>query len=118
MWVAVAFAAVALTGTAFMLWFLVALLRENAPSTCYLVVPIRREPERESRKVPGVSYVDDDSLAAGPDAREYSFELLEKEGDAKESVSGLIALNLRFIHDRVGWRSIHKRGDVFREYGL
>lgn len=123
MWVAVIFTAIALTGTAFMLWFLFALLRENAPSTCRWVVRIHREPEIERLKVPGASYAHDDSVAAEPNAGEYSFELLENERDAQECVSGVIALNLRFIHDSVGWRSIHgwsihKRVDVFREYGL
>ena len=123
MWVAVTFAAVALTGTVFMIWFLFALLRENAPSTNYWVVSIRREPERESIKAPGTGHADDDSFAAKANAREFSFESLENEHHAQERVSGRIALNLRFVHDHVGWRpihwqSIHKRVDVFREHGL
>ena len=123
MWVAVTLAAVTLTGTGFMLWFLFALLRENTPSTCYWLVPIRREPGTERLKSAGASYADDDSVTGEPDAGKYSFEVLENERDAQECVPGLIALNLRFIHDRVGWRSIHGRSirktvDVFREYGL
>jgi hypothetical protein len=43
MWLAVTFAAIPLAGTVFMLWFLIGLLGERAPSTCYLVVPVRRE---------------------------------------------------------------------------
>ena len=36
-------AAVALAGAGFMLWFLIALLRESAPSVCYWIVPVRRK---------------------------------------------------------------------------
>jgi hypothetical protein len=48
MWAALMVAAVALAGVAFMLRFLVALLREAAPSVCYWVVPVRPGPVRES----------------------------------------------------------------------
>ena len=47
MWATWVVAAIALAATAFMLTFLIALLREGAPSVCYWVVPVRREPKRE-----------------------------------------------------------------------
>ncbi len=47
MWAALVVAGVALAGTAFMLRFLFALLREGAPSVCYWVVPVRRGSVRE-----------------------------------------------------------------------
>jgi len=40
-------AAVGFCGAGFMLWFLIALLREGAPSVCYWAVPVRRK-EREA----------------------------------------------------------------------
>ena len=51
MWAALMVAAVALAGTAFMLRFLIALLRESAPSVCYWVIPARQTPRREDLKV-------------------------------------------------------------------
>ncbi|MGA8623031.1 MAG: hypothetical protein WB660_31465 [Candidatus Sulfotelmatobacter sp.] len=47
MWAAGVIAAIALGAAAFMVSFLMALLREVAPSVCYWVVPVRREPQRE-----------------------------------------------------------------------
>jgi hypothetical protein len=42
MWEASVFAAIALAAAAFMLRFLIALLREGSPSVCYWVVPGRQ----------------------------------------------------------------------------
>jgi len=46
MWAAFVVAAVAMAGTAFMLTFLIALLREGAPSVCFSVVPACPRPPR------------------------------------------------------------------------
>lgn len=51
MWATWGVAAVALTAVAFMLRFLIALLLEGAPSVCYWVVPVRREPKGEMIEV-------------------------------------------------------------------
>lgn len=111
-------AGVALAAVAFMLRFLAALLRENAPSVCYWVVPVRRETEKEQpvRVLRGI-YFDDGGRAPKSDRGDYRCELLENEHYAKEKHSaGLVALRVRPV--LVGWsrRSIHlKRGYVFRE---
>jgi hypothetical protein len=63
MWAAFAVAAVALAGTAFMLRFLIALLREGAPSVCYWVVPVRRRTLREDFEVLSGDDVEDESWA-------------------------------------------------------
>lgn len=47
------FAAIALAGAGFMLRFLIALLREGAPSVCYWVIP-RREPRECLEKQEGL----------------------------------------------------------------
>ncbi len=46
MWPAWVIAAIALAGAAFMFRFLMALLRERAPSVCYWVVPVRPGPRK------------------------------------------------------------------------
>jgi hypothetical protein len=102
MWVAVTFVAIALTGTVFLLWFLFALLRESAPSTCYWIVPIRREPERESGESLSGIYVENAGRATEHESSNYYVELLENEGHAKECASGLIALDARHISNGMG----------------
>lgn len=113
MLVAVIFAAIALTGTAFMVWFLLALLLDRAPSTCCWLVPIRREPERESVDALRGSYVDEDHQAT---KRKYgnSYVGLLENDHAEEHISGLITIDVRPVPGRVGWRSIHSiRSAVF-----
>jgi hypothetical protein len=115
MWAAGMVAAIALAAVAFMLRFLVALLRESAPSVCYWVVPGRREIERETEKekkrhlgFPGGIYVDENCRLTESDGGDYYLEL-ENENRAKEYASGLIALNVRPVSAKLGWRSIHPR---------
>ena len=125
MWAAWIVAAIALTGAAFMLRVLVALLGEGAPSVCYWVVPVRTEVLREVVGARGGSYVsskyvEDDCRVPEHNRGEYCVELLEKENYAKEERSSdLIAFDVRPVSGAVGWRSIHpRRGDVFREHRL
>jgi ABC-type anion transport system duplicated permease subunit len=125
MWAAWIVAAIALTGAAFMLRVLVALLGEGAPSVCYWVVPVRTEMLREVVGAWGgnyvsAKYVEDDCQTAQYNCGEYYDELLENGNYAKqECSSGLIALNVRPVSGGLGWRSIHwRRGYVFREHRL
>jgi hypothetical protein len=60
MWAGWVVAAIALAGAAFMLRFLIALLREGAPSVCYCVVPVFPDPEREALKGLNRSRLEDD----------------------------------------------------------
>jgi hypothetical protein len=46
MWVAWVVAGIALAAAAFMLRFLIALLRERAPSVSYWIIPVRDRPEQ------------------------------------------------------------------------
>ena len=92
-----------------MLRFLIALLREGAPSVCYRVVMVGREPEKDEplRVLRGI-YFDDDSRATEGDRGDYRCELLENEHYAKEKrTSGLIALEVHPVSVGLGWRSIH-----------
>lgn len=120
MWPAWVIAAIALAGAAFMFRFLIALLREGAPSVCFWVVPVRRTPEKEVhlKALRGI-YFDDDCRAAENHHSAGCVELLENENHAKEKLSsGLIALDIRSIAG-VDSRSIHpKRGHIFREHRL
>jgi len=119
MWVAVAFVAIALTGTGFMSWFLLALLRESAPSTWYWIVPIHRELERGGLEVLSGGEVDDDGRVTEGKPRDYYVELLEDDGHAQEYASGLIALAVHPVSDSLVCCSIlSKRGGVFRERRL
>jgi hypothetical protein len=118
MWPAWVVAAIALSGASFMVRFLVALLREGAPPTCYWVVPIRRDPEKQSHlKALGGIYFDNDAGAAECNRDEDYLEFLENEGHAKKEYdSGLIALDVRTGPAYMGWRAIQpSRGNVFRE---
>ncbi len=58
MWATWVVAAIALAAAAFMLTFLIALLREGAPSVCYWVVPVRREPRKGMVEVVGTNFMD------------------------------------------------------------
>ena len=116
MGVAITFAAIASTGTAFMEWFLIALLRQSAPSTRCRIMPIRHELEKESPESLSGSCVDGHGRATGSNDQDYYAELLENYSYAKQCASGLIALDVCPVADRVGGRSIHsKPGYVFRE---
>jgi hypothetical protein len=109
-------AAIALAGVAFMLRFLMALLRESAPSVCYWVIPVHREIERETETekkrhlaFPGVIHVDEDPRLNESDHGNYYLEL-ENENRAKEYASGLIAFDVSPASDGLGWRSSRSRG--------
>ena len=119
MWPAWVVAAIALAAAAFMLRFLIALLREGAPSVCYWVVPVRRGQEKEVHlKALGGIYFEDECCATHPD--DYHLEFLENEGHAEEKYdSGVIALDGRPADARLGWRSIYSsRGYGFRQRRL
>jgi hypothetical protein len=107
MLVAITFAAIALTGTAFMVWFLLALLLDSAPSSCCWIVPIPCERERECAEARRSSFVDQDYDTGGGKYRSSYVELLENEDHAKVPTSDLIIIDDRNASGRVGWRSIH-----------
>src|ERR1700733_4916717 len=107
MWAAWAVAAIAFAATAFMLRFLIALLSENAPSVCYWLAPVRREPEKEPDfKVLHGIYFDDDCHQTRSQHGDDTLELMEKKHHVKEKgASGLITLSVRPFPDNVVWRS-------------
>src|SRR5271154_1637064 len=96
MWTAWVVAAIALAGAAFMLRFLIALLREGPPSVCCWVVPARGAPEKEchQKAVRGIYF--DGNCRAARDGSARCEGLLEKESYANEEFhSGLIAFDVR-----------------------
>jgi hypothetical protein len=117
MWAAWVVAAIALAATTFMLRFLIALLREGAPTVCYWILPVRElEKERHLQVLSGI-HVDEDCSAPEDKGRDYYVELLENENYAQEeSDSSPIALDVPHVSDRLGWRAVHPRhGSSFRE---
>lgn len=105
MWAALCMAAIALAGTAFMLWFLVGLLREGAPSVWYWVVPACRKTGRSfsvNRGHPVEGWP-----ATESNRGDYRQHLSENQNYAKqECASGLIALSLRPDSGNPGGRSV------------
>jgi hypothetical protein len=101
-------AAIGFGAAAFMLRFLMALLREGAPSVCYRVVPVRRKLEKgEDLEALSRIYVGESCRAteANPSARYRG--VLEKENhDEGRYGQGLIAIDVRDISGRAGWRAI------------
>jgi hypothetical protein len=120
MWPAWVVAGIALAGASFMVRFLVALLREGAPSVCYWVVPVRREPKKEGhlKALRGIYFEDDCPVAESDTSAGYLD--LENEDYAKEkNDSGLVVLAVRPVSASLGWRSIHpRRGNIFREHRI
>ncbi len=117
MWAVWFIAAIALAATAFMLTFLIALLRESPPSVCYWLVPVLREPEKERHfNVLRGIYFDDDCLATRNDRGDYRLELMESECHAEEKyISGPVARAVHPVPDNVVWRSVQpSRGNVVR----
>jgi hypothetical protein len=117
MWTAITFATIALAGTAFMLWFLVGLVREGALSVFRWVVAVRWEPEKEKYLVGVRSIYGGETtprVLEGYHRYGYS-EILEKEVYAKECASGLIALDSRPFFCGMGWRSIQPSRGVFHD---
>jgi hypothetical protein len=107
-------AAIALAAIAFMLSFLIALLRESAPSVSYWVVPVRREPEKEEhlRILRGIDF-DDAGRATTSD--DYRLQLMENDHAEEKCTSGLIARAVRPTPYNVVWRSVDpRRGNVVR----
>lgn len=117
MWAGTVVAAIALAAAAFMLRFLIGLLRESAPSVCYWVGPVRQEfGKKVHLKVLGGTYVDDDRCATECSRGDYNLESLELKGHAEEECSSdPTALDVRPASAHSVWRSIHpSRGGVFR----
>ena len=112
-------AAVGFCGAGFMLWFLVALLREGAPSVCYWVVPVRRK-EREALHMLRVRYAGGDCCGTACTASKYRVDLLENENHEKgKAGSSFITLGVRTTSGRLGWRTIQsQRSYVLRERRL
>jgi hypothetical protein len=113
-------AAIGFGGAVFMLWFLLALLREGAPSVCCWVVPVRRKPPREAFQVLSIAYEGGDCCETGTNRSELRVELLENENREKGKYgSSPITLDGRIISGRLGRRAIHpKHSYVLRERRL
>jgi hypothetical protein len=119
MWAAWVVTAIDLVAVVFMVRFLIALLREGAPSVCYWVVPARGEPEKYvPPKALRIIYFDDDCRPTECNRGDYYLEFLENENYAKEEcASGLSALRVRPVGS-VGWRSVHPGRGFLREHRL
>lgn len=95
-------------------WFLFALLVHGAPLACCWIVLNRSVPETVSVELLNGNCVDNVDHLTECKPLGYDVELSENEGHAKESSAGLIAIDVRFVSRRLGWRSIHPgRSSVF-----
>ena len=116
MWAVAGLAAFALAGSAFMVWFLMGLLRDGQPSVCYWIVPIQRDPETSLFQAMDANDVDD--YWPSPECSGlYRLELLENlenESHAK-ATAGLIALDVHSAPASLGWSSIRNQARAFRE---
>jgi len=110
--------AIALTGAGFMLWFLIALLRESPPSVCYWVAQVPGKCEK-GKDLVGLRriYVDENCRATAANRSECYRQLPENENrETERCKSGLITVDVRALSDRLGWSAIHtKRSYSFRE---
>jgi hypothetical protein len=84
MWVAATFATIALLAAGFMVWFLIALLRERSRTTDCSVVRVRRVPARETLVNLGRIRVDDDYYARQFKGGDYYLDLLRVKVMRKE----------------------------------
>jgi len=104
-------AAITLAAAGFMLRFLIALLREGAPSVCYWVVPVRRKPEKEKDlEVLRRIYVDENCRATEANHSEcYRHLLVNENHEMGKCESSLITLDVRTVSGSLGWRAIHSK---------
>jgi hypothetical protein len=117
MWVAATFTAIGLTGTAFMIWFLIGLLGEGPAATWYWL-GVRFDAGKACLLEGATVIYADDGRPKERERSEYYAKLRENDFYAKECASGLIALDVRPISASLGWRSIHPRhGYAFGERG-
>jgi hypothetical protein len=114
-------AAIGFGAAVFMLGFLIALLREGAPSVFYRVVPTGGRSKKQ-KDLEGLRriYGNENCCATESDRSERYRQLLENLHHEKgTSGSGLITLDVRTISGGVGWRAIHpKRSFTLRERRL
>jgi hypothetical protein len=104
-------AAVGFGAAAFMLRFLMALLGEGAPSVCYRVVPVGRKVEKEKDlEALDRIYVDESCRATEANRSASYRRVLEKENhDEGRRGQGLIAIDVRDVSGRAGWRAINAK---------
>ncbi len=116
MWAVAGLAAFALAGSAFMVWFLMGLLRDGQPFVCYLIVPTPRGQEMRLFEAIDANDVDDDwpSRECRGLYRLELLENLENESHAK-ATAGLIALDVHSAPASLGWSSIRNQARAFRE---
>ncbi len=119
MGLAITFVAIALTGTAFMLVFLFALLRDSGPSASYWIVAQPQESEKKFPKACDEGNSDDERCTPESKPRNYYAVLTENDSHAKECPSGLIALDVGPAFGGVGWRaSPAKHANAFHQRRL
>jgi hypothetical protein len=107
-------AAVGFGAAAFMLSFLMALLREGAPSVGYRVVPVhwKLEKEKDLEALDRI-YVDETCRATEANRSPSYRGVLEKEKhDEGRRGQGLIAIDVRNVSGGADWRAINAQHNV------
>jgi len=115
--VALVMAAITLSGAAFMLWFLIALLRESEPTICYWVVPIRKQRGPEILDVGSGTYGVEASLFTRYSGSNYRRAGLENQNHAREECgSDLFFIDGPLLSKRLSWSTNQQQGEYdFRE---
>jgi hypothetical protein len=113
-------AAIGFGAAIFMIGFLIALLRESAPSVCYWVGMSGWESHQEKEDdFEAVNSTDDGQNCHSPmvNVGECCWQLAENENHEKRKCSsGLIAFDVHIISDELGWRANQPgRNRGFRE---
>lgn len=111
MWASVVVAAIALAAAAYMLRFLMALLFEDGPSICYLVLPSYREldTEKSSSSLRRIDF--DEKCRATEVSGNTSDDLLGKRNYVEENYfSGRIVFDVRSVSNGCGGRTVFSRG--------
>jgi hypothetical protein len=108
-------AAIGFGGVIFMVWFLIALLREHVLSVRRPVAPAQRKPRIQHLQVLRIAYDDGACLEARSNGSDCAVELLEKQHHEKgEHGSGLTALDICIIPGKLGWSAVRPKHSFVR----
>lgn len=108
-------AAIGFGGAIFMLCFLIALLREQAPSIRHRATLAQRKLRIRHLQVLRIAYDDGACLETGSNGSDRAVELLEKQNHEKGEY-GSTDLNVCISFGTLGWRTVQpKRRFVRRE---
>jgi hypothetical protein len=114
-------AAIGFGATVFMLWVLIALLRDGVRWSRYQVARVARYPQPRKEVLQILSVTSDGThlRQVGSNRSDDRVELLENQNHEKgEYGSGLCALGVCTMSGKFGWRAVYPKYSVRRERGF